>query len=185
MVYLDGALSAAEMAGLYAACDCLAQPYRGEGFGLPMVEAMACGLPVVVTGLGAALDYCDDDTAYLLPASGPPPSRAVRRRVGDGGPAVAGRARTGRPGEALLAAARRGPEAKAKGAAGRARVLAGFTWEHSAAAVMRRLEELRRRPIRRLRLAAGPVASQPPCCRTGADGRRAARHRPRTACRSA
>ena len=38
------------MAALYAACDCLVHPYRGEGFGLPIAEAMACGLPVIVTG---------------------------------------------------------------------------------------------------------------------------------------
>src|SRR5262249_47399499 len=44
--YLDGPLSEGQMAGLYAACDCLVSPYRGEGFGLPIAEAMACGLPV-------------------------------------------------------------------------------------------------------------------------------------------
>ena len=50
--YIDRPLSEEELAGLYAACDCLVLPYRGEGFGLPIAEAMACGLPVVVTGQG-------------------------------------------------------------------------------------------------------------------------------------
>src|SRR5262249_40204254 len=31
-------------------------------------EAMACELPVVVTGRGAALDYCNGERAYLVPA---------------------------------------------------------------------------------------------------------------------
>ena len=53
--YHDRALNDQEMAGLYAACDCLAHPYRGEGFALPVVEAMACGLPAIVTGAGPAL----------------------------------------------------------------------------------------------------------------------------------
>jgi glycosyltransferase involved in cell wall biosynthesis len=55
--YLDQPLKEAELPGLYTACQCLVHPYRGEGFGLPIVVAMACGLPVIVTGSGAALDF--------------------------------------------------------------------------------------------------------------------------------
>ena len=66
--YIDRILSEAEMAGLYCACDALVQPFRGEGFGLPIIEAMACGLPVIITGAGPALDYASDKTAYLIPA---------------------------------------------------------------------------------------------------------------------
>lgn len=62
-------LSPEEIAALYRACDALVHPYRGEGFGLPIAEAMACALPVVVTDHGAARDFCDADTAFLLPAT--------------------------------------------------------------------------------------------------------------------
>jgi glycosyltransferase involved in cell wall biosynthesis len=67
--YIDRMLTPAEMAGLYTACHCLVHPYRGEGFGLPIAEAMACGLAPIVTGYGAALDFCTRENAWLIPAS--------------------------------------------------------------------------------------------------------------------
>ncbi len=66
--YIQRSLTEEELAGLYTACDCLVHPYRGEGFGLPIAEAMASGLAVVVTNHGAALDFCDETTAFLVPA---------------------------------------------------------------------------------------------------------------------
>ncbi len=36
---------------LYRSCDALVAPSRGEGFGLPMAEAMLFKLPVVTTAL--------------------------------------------------------------------------------------------------------------------------------------
>lgn len=56
------------LAGLYAACDCLVHPYRAEGFAIPVAEAMACGLPVIVTERGATRDYCNDENASLIKA---------------------------------------------------------------------------------------------------------------------
>ena len=42
------------LAALYRGCDALVLPYRGEGFGMPLVEAMACARPVVTTAAGPA-----------------------------------------------------------------------------------------------------------------------------------
>ena len=78
--YLDRELGDEELAGLYTACDCLVHPYRGEGFGLPIAEAMACGLPVIVTGYGAAPGLLHRGERFLIPA------RIVRfrdKRIGD------------------------------------------------------------------------------------------------------
>jgi glycosyltransferase involved in cell wall biosynthesis len=58
--------TSSEMASLYRACDCLVHPYKAEGFALPIAEAMACAKPVIVTGYGACLDYCNEKNAYLL-----------------------------------------------------------------------------------------------------------------------
>ena len=68
IVYLTEDLSGRDMPKLYAAADALVHPYRGEGFGLPVAEAMACGLPVVVTKGGACDDFCPDDLVYGVDA---------------------------------------------------------------------------------------------------------------------
>ncbi len=51
---------------LYRDADAVVLPTRGEGFNLPAAEAMAAGLPVIVTGHGGHMDFCDDGRARLL-----------------------------------------------------------------------------------------------------------------------
>lgn len=66
--YIDSILSEKELAGLYKASDVLVHPYRGEGFGIPIIEAMACGTPAVVTNGGACLDFCNSENSFLVDA---------------------------------------------------------------------------------------------------------------------
>lgn len=68
LVHFTGALPERDMPRLYAACDCLVHPYRGEGYGLPIAEAMACGLPVIVPDRGACRDFATPETAMLVPS---------------------------------------------------------------------------------------------------------------------
>ena len=64
--YITELLDEKQLAGLYTACDVLVHPYRGEGFGLPMLEAMACGLAVIVTKGGASDDFCNDNNSIQI-----------------------------------------------------------------------------------------------------------------------
>jgi glycosyltransferase involved in cell wall biosynthesis len=65
---LTGTMTEDEIPGLYAACDCLVHPYRAEAYGMTMVEAMACGKPVIAPDLGAARAFMNCETALLVPA---------------------------------------------------------------------------------------------------------------------
>lgn len=55
-----------DMLRLYHSADVFVLPTRGEGWGLPIIEAMACGLPVITTGIGPVTEYANDQTALLL-----------------------------------------------------------------------------------------------------------------------
>ncbi len=150
ILYLDGELADEEMPGLYTACDCLVHPYRGEGFGLPIAEAMACGLPVIVPAHGACLDFCDASVAYLVPAR---EVRLPERRVGgletveEPWWAEVDRAELAR---AMQEVVRHRREAKARGRRASKRVRRELTWRRAADIALGRVEALGERPMRRL-----------------------------------
>ncbi len=175
IVYLEADLSAHQLAGLYTAADCLVQPYRGEGFCLPALEAMACGVPVIATAGGATDDFLDETVGWRVPAE--------RRGVGDewkngrveewtsgrlkqeGRGTVDGLECVGEPWvlepdlEALGGLMRRlvadREEARGRGAAARERAAASWSWEQSAAAVLQRV-----RAIEPRRHGAGEAEAQ-------------------------
>lgn len=59
-------LSHKELSAIYNDCDCFVFPSRGESFGLPPLEAMACNKPIIVTNWGGMLDFCNNENAYLI-----------------------------------------------------------------------------------------------------------------------
>jgi glycosyltransferase involved in cell wall biosynthesis len=67
--YTDRLIDAADLGAFYRSCDVLVAPYRGEGFGMPILEAMACGLPVIVTGGGSSDDFVDASVGIRIPAT--------------------------------------------------------------------------------------------------------------------
>ena len=68
IIYFDEDLPARDIAPLYRAADVLVVPYRGEGFCLPALEAMACGLPVIHTGTGPTGEFVPDDAGWPVAA---------------------------------------------------------------------------------------------------------------------
>lgn len=117
MTSLMGSVSQEELMQLYSDCDLLALPSRNEGWGLSLMEAMACGKPVVATAVGGIPELVTDDVEGLLVPPGDVRglADAVSRLLGDPGL----RERMGR--------------------AGRERVKA-FTWNASARKTMREYE---------------------------------------------
>lgn len=61
----------ADLAALYTLANVVAQVSYTEGFGLPVLEAMRCGAPVVVSD-GGALPEVAGDAALCVPAGDPP-----------------------------------------------------------------------------------------------------------------
>ncbi|MFC2992546.1 glycosyltransferase [Halomonas tibetensis] len=63
---INADLSAGAVRALYRRADALVAPSRGEGFGLPMAEAMWCDVPVITTAGGGQRDFCTPETAWLI-----------------------------------------------------------------------------------------------------------------------
>ncbi len=105
LAWLGGVeLSRRELRALYASADCFALPTRGEGWGLPVHEALAMALPTVVTGVAGPRDITGGNgTAWLLDPGGRGADGLARPRPGD--LAAALRAIRDDPAEALRRAA--------------------------------------------------------------------------------
>jgi len=110
----------AQLALLYRRCALFAYPSLGEGFGLPVVEAMAAGAPVLTSDRSSLPEVGGDAAVYCDPTDESAIATALEGLLGD----PARRAR--------LAAA--GPPRAA-----------GFSWDETARIVLEALERIARR----------------------------------------
>jgi glycosyltransferase involved in cell wall biosynthesis len=63
-------LTGAQLVELYQAADCFVLPTRGEGWGMPMLEAMACGVPAIATDWSGQTTFLREANGYPLPSRG-------------------------------------------------------------------------------------------------------------------
>ena len=65
--WIDRDLEDREIEALYGLAACYVHPARGEGFGLPVAEAMAAGVPVISVAYSGLADFVSEDTAVTIP----------------------------------------------------------------------------------------------------------------------
>jgi glycosyltransferase involved in cell wall biosynthesis len=81
--YAGHTFTTARIAQLYQAADLYVSPYLAEGFNLPVLEAAACGLPVICTRGGSTEDFVDDSFAWridsaLIPSTSTPGGKVLQ-----------------------------------------------------------------------------------------------------------
>ena len=150
IVYIDWDLTPDAAAGMYTAADCYVHPFRGEGFGLPIAEAMASGCPPIVPRYGPCLDYTSEESAFLVPSI---EVQGTEARIGDVETVAVpwwGEVDRRALADAMRAAVSDPVATKARGLAAAERIRATFTWDHAADRVVERLGHL-----------TGKIARQP------------------------
>ncbi|WP_170985124.1 glycosyltransferase family 4 protein [Roseomonas sp. AR75] len=77
-----GLVDEATLEAAYAGSDVFVMPSRYEGFGMPFVEAMRYGVPVIGTAIGGVPEVVPDDTGILIPLEDVDALVAAMERLG-------------------------------------------------------------------------------------------------------
>ena len=84
-IAFEGRVSTERLAELYATCDVFVFPSQQEGFGIVLLEAMFCGLPVVASRVSAIPELVRDSQEGFLfpPGDSAALATAMRRLMAD------------------------------------------------------------------------------------------------------
>lgn len=128
-----------QLGSFYRSTDCYISAGRGEGWDMPLIEAMACGLPTIATDWGAHTEFVHERIAYPLRIRATVPAEAKC-------PYYEGFSWADPDPEHLRHLLRHvfenREEARARGAAAAREMAEKWTWEHSAAKIVARLAAL-------------------------------------------
>ena len=80
-MHFSGYVSDADLVALYSGALAVAMPSYSEGFGLPAIEAMACGAPVLASDRGSLPEVVGDAGVYFDPFDAISISQAIVRMV--------------------------------------------------------------------------------------------------------
>jgi glycosyltransferase involved in cell wall biosynthesis len=70
-----------KLKGIYTAGHAFVLPTRGEGVGLPFLEALSSGVPVIATRWGGQMDFLNSRNSFLIPYKLKPPSNSMKRSI--------------------------------------------------------------------------------------------------------
>jgi len=84
-VLFTGYVLEADLPALYSAAEVFVFPSLYEGFGLPPLEAMACGTPVVTSNIGSLLEVAGDAALTVNPYDVDELAQAIERGLTDQG----------------------------------------------------------------------------------------------------
>lgn len=129
-----------QLGSLYRSADCYVSAGRGEGWDMPLMEAMACGLPTIATDWGAHTEFVHDEISFPLRIRGTTPAKAFC-------PYYDGYSWADPDSEHLSYLMRHVYEhredAAGKGLRAAAEMQAKWTWAHAAKRIGARLREIR------------------------------------------
>lgn len=63
---ITGILGEDQLKGIYTLGNAFVLPTRGEGVGLPFIEALSSGIPVIATGWGGQMDFLNEDNSFFV-----------------------------------------------------------------------------------------------------------------------
>ena len=63
---IDEEMTEKDMVELFNKVDAFVSPHRSEGFGLNILQALACGTPVIATKATGNMDFCNVDNTYFI-----------------------------------------------------------------------------------------------------------------------